>query len=202
MPEEVKPAAGTPEGGAKEVTQVTEPKTAAAVTEQKTEAPKTEVSTAKEPEKAAPVVPEKYDLKPAEGSRFKGELLDGLVSEAKEMKLTNEEAQAFLESKERALSAFVDHQVKQWDKEAKADKEIGGEKYAKSIEASRRVLRTFLPEHEEETLSFGSGVDPKWIKLLTRVAERMADDKFVQAPNSRGQGNKSIAERMYPNSPQ
>jgi len=179
-PVEVKPAEGaTPT-----------PPTPAAVTP--------EVPT-KTPEEAAPVVPEKYDLKLSEGSYLADQFfLDELTSELKEAGLSNEQAQLELERREKIVADVNARRKTEWIKAAQADKEIGGEKLKESLELSRRVIERFDPEILAELDSSGFGNSPKVIRLFTRIGKAMSDDTLV-VKGTQGAGRPPIEQRLYPN---
>lgn len=153
----------------------------------------------KTPEEAAPVVPEKYDLKLSEGSLLDAAVVSKVSDYAKSLGLTNEQAQAVLVEREEAVTSYVEERKTNWASQAQQDKEIGGEGLAKNLELSRRVLDRFAgPELKAELDRYGYGNSPEVIRLLTRIGKAMSDDTLV-VKGTQGAGRPPIEQRLYPN---
>lgn len=144
---------------------------------------------------AAPVVPEKYELTAPEGMTFDDEAMAVADPVFRELGLSNEAAQKLMpvagEFAQRVATAAVEKaqadsetqfaaQKAAWANEAKADAEIGGDKWDETVTLSARALdklgypagspfRQFLTET-------GLGNHPEMIRAMRRVGERVSDD--------------------------
>lgn len=126
---------------------------ATATTESTTEGTKTE------PEK--PAEPTKYELK-SEGLILDASQVEKTIAQAKQLGLTNDQAQALLNEKNEALSSYVSAQQEQlktksaeWLESVKADKDLGGEKLDQTL--------GFLKEAKEGKYAF---IEPELVKIL------------------------------------
>jgi len=107
----------------------------------------------KEEEEEKRVIPDKYELSLPENSPLSKSVLDKIASEAKELRLTNEEAQELVEREHNAVTSYVKEQQvvlanrsEAWVTEVKEDKELGGEDFEKNSELAKRVANTFCSE--------------------------------------------------------
>jgi hypothetical protein len=183
------------------------PETPAAPAEKTGDEPKVE------PSKEAPVVPEKYDLKLPQGSLLDQSRIDKIAATARERGLSNEQAQAMIESENSAVSEFVQStapggklwtkQIDKWEAEALADPEIGGspEKFAESKAIAKKAFDKYAPEESKAFLNQTAlGSHPALIKLFKRIGSAMKNDQTAH-----GQANpvsakpKSFEEVMYKN---
>jgi hypothetical protein len=198
MSEVVNPTTPAPDNTQAVPTDAPKPVESATQTAPKPADPTPEVPT-KTPAEAAPVVPEKYDLKLSEGSLLDPSVLGKIETYAKELKLTQEQATAVLAEREEAVASFVEERKATWMKETQADKEIGGEGLKNNLELSSRVLERFgSPELKAELDRSGYGNSPAVIRLLTRIGKAMSDDQLV-SKGTQGAGRPPIEERLYPN---
>jgi len=155
-------------------------------------------------DKDAKVVPEKYDLKLPEGSPLKADAIDKIAAIAKERGLSNEEAQAELNKESELIGTYVKGQaveadtVKEgWIAEAKSDKEIGGDNFAKSAETAKRVVKRFGTEAFEKALNeTGLGNHPEAVRVFTRIGKAMSEDQLV-LPGTQPAPRKSLEETLY-----
>lgn len=165
----------------------------------------------KEGEKSTPeerVVPEKYDLKAPDGSLLDATAIQNVAEFAKANKLTNKEAQAILDSQSAILTGYEVKQreeseklSKQWVDAAKADKEIGGDKFAESAEFATRFVDKFgSPELKEFLDRSGLGNHPEAIRMFAKCQREFENDKFVHGPQRGAEiKKKDTAEVLYGN---
>lgn len=167
--------------------------------------------------------PETYEVKVPEALAEKGMEFDkevfGLVEpELRAMNLSNDAAQrltnVYAEKVVPALVARGEKQAesaqleraatirKEWEDAAKADPEIGGQNYDKTVDACAQVwdrygikrgtgFRQLLDES-------GLGNHPEMLRFLSRVASTTGEGRFVPSDGSGGGGRKSDAEVFYP----
>lgn len=155
---------------------------------------------AKKPEGA----PEKYEaFKMPEGVTLDEELVGELGKAAKELNLSQEQAQkvADLGAKQAAklkttLEATIAKARTEWADAARADKEIGGDKFNENLGFAKKAMDQFAtPEMRAILNQSGLGNHPEMIRCFHRVGKAMAEDKFVSgaAPGA----DKDIADRLY-----
>lgn len=153
----------------------------------------------------APKAPDTYTLKLPDGSLLDAAHLERTAAFAKERGLSNEDAQKVLERDHATVVAFIEGQKQamvkkseEWVQFSKADKEIGGEAFAKNAELAKRVLEKYGTESLRKTLDeTGYGNHPELLRVFARVGKAMAEDTLVQ-PGASGAGTKSPESIMYP----
>lgn len=133
---------------------------------------------------------------------------EGLMAEfgpmAEELKLTQEQGQKLismhaktLQSMQEAQQAQRSEMIESWAKEAKADKEIGGDKFDANLSVAKSALDKFgTPELKEMLDSSGLGNHPEVIRFFHKVGKEISEDNPVSAKPDTGQ-KKSIEERLY-----
>lgn len=152
-------------------------------------------------------VPESYDLKLPENAHLDDKALEGVAEFAKELKLSNEQAQKLLERENAAVQSYVESQteqrqqdIKAWETEITADKEFGGDHLDESLEQAKTVLKRFDPDGGVLELldQSGYGSNPKVLRFLARIGKASKDDT-IHRGGAPGGGPKTLAERLYPN---
>jgi len=151
-----------------------------------------------------PAVPEKYEFKLPEGTVMDPEGLAAFEPIAKDLGLTQEQAQKLVDL-QLALNARGAEQAKaaqaQWLTDLKADKELGGPNLPTTAKNVTSALARFgSPELNQFLDSSGLGNYPALVKAFNRVGAAMAEDKVLPAgmpPAVR----KSTAEIMYDKTP-
>lgn len=160
-----------------------------------------------EPEVAAKVVPEKYELKLPEGSLIAAERLEKISQIAKEKGLSNDEAQALLQTEHEAVDTYAKRQSQEflavqgrWLDETKADPEVGGAKLAESVAYAEAAVAKFGdPELKEALNATGLGNHKHLVRMLARIGKAMAPDTLKRPSGNPPGEKKSHAERLYPN---
>lgn len=151
----------------------------------------------------APAVPEKYDFKLDEGSLLDAAYVEQFSQFAKEKKLTQDQAQEFLQREAQALNSFVQKQQQEFEKvqaewvnQIKTDPEIGGDKFNQSIELAHRALKEFASDSflkELETTGYGN--HPELVRVFAKIGNLIKEDKMI-SPSAAG-GTRSIEEIFY-----
>lgn len=143
---------------------------------------------AKDGDRADPadVVPEdgKYALTMPEGVEVDQALLDELGPEFKELGLTNSQAQkladkfiASQQAKAEAQGTRWSETITKWADDAKADKEIGGDKWDVTVAASQRAVKNLgTPELREYLNASGGGNHPELIRFMAKVGAMIKED--------------------------
>jgi len=124
-----------------------------------------------------------------------------------ESKLSVEQAQKLIQLQEKFLEktrARYHEQVDGWIKEGKKDPEFGGKDYEKNMAAVNKAFTTYGSESLGKFLDdYRFGDHPEVIRMFYRIGQTLTEDSKAGAgigkkPSSDG---KTLAERMYPNSP-
>ena len=153
-------------------------------------------------------VPEKYDFKAPEGLTLDQAGIDAFTPVAKELGLSNEQAQKLVDLYGSRMSeqfkaiqtqqaeAFVKQQ-ESWMAEFKADKDFGGERLDASLQQAEGAWKHFATQPEIEAIhKAGLANYPPLVKILARVGKEMGEGSFHQGgavPVS------DKAKRMFPN---
>lgn len=147
-----------------------------------------------------PAVPEKYEFAAPEGQELDANALAVFEPIAKELGLTQEQAQKLVDiypQIQQQQAEVWSKQVADWGEQVKADKEIGGDKFNASVGAAQRALDQFgNPELREYLQVSGLGNHPALVRFCAKVGKSMAEDSFV-VPNQGGQ--RSAADILYGN---
>lgn len=158
-------------------------------------------------EQGKPVaVPEKYDLKLKDNSGLDQSHVDALQSFAKERGLSNDQAQSILDRDAERLASFTKSSIEtakamgqKWVEEVKADAEIGGQHFQKTVEDAVSVINRFgTPELKKVLNSSGLGNHPEVIRMISRIAKTMGNDQLVVSNMDQAlPEKKSPAEILY-----
>ncbi|HBB0347660.1 TPA: peptidase [Escherichia coli] len=147
--------------------------------------------------------PEKYEFKPAEGQELDTAALEQFEPIARELNLTNEQAQKMVDLYGTKIMPMVQQQqaeawqktTEQWAADVKADKEIGGDKLTDNLSSAQRALDQFgTPELKEYLEGTGLGNHPELVKAFIKIGKAMSEDGMVDGSN---QGQRSAAEVLY-----
>jgi hypothetical protein len=160
-------------------------------------------------------VPETYTFEPPEGLELdegtKGRI-DAFAETAREMGLSQKQYQSLIEYdinraqqlNESAVESW-NGRVEDWRKSAKADKEIGGEKFAENLKVAENAIKQFgdpdlrallKSPSAENPNGLAIGNHPAVLRFLNRVGKAIADPGLLQgdaAPQTEG-----TLKRMYP----
>ena len=124
-----------------------------------------------------------------------------------ESKLSVEQAQKLIQLQEKFIektNARYHETVDGWIKEAKKDPEFGGKDYEKNMAAVNKAFKEYGSEALGKFLDdYRFGDHPEVIRMFYRIGQTLKEDSKAGAgigkkPSSDG---KTLAERMYPNSP-
>lgn len=147
-----------------------------------------------------PAAPEKYEFAAPEGQELDANALSVFEPIAKELGLTQEQAQKLVDiypQIQQQQAEAWSKQIAEWGEQVKADKEIGGDKFNASVGLAQRALDQFgNPELREYLNASGLGNHPALVRFCTKVGKSMAEDSFV-VPNQGGQ--RSTADILYGN---
>ncbi|CAI1025321.1 Uncharacterised protein [Serratia ficaria] len=147
-----------------------------------------------------PAAPEKYEFAAPDGQELDANALSVFEPIAKELGLTQEQAQKLVDiypQIQQQQAEAWSKQVAEWGEQVKADKEIGGDRFTASVGLAQRALDQFgNPELREYLNASGLGNHPALVRFCAKVGKSMAEDSFV-VPNQGGQ--RSAADILYGN---
>jgi hypothetical protein len=166
----------------------------------------TKQETTQEPkdQKEGQVESSEYNLKLPDDAFIDEKHVQAVSEYAKELKLTNEQAQKLIERDNTLLSSYVESQkqmleqkTQSWVNELKTDKEFGGEAFTKNTELARRALDRFAPQELKQFLNeTGFGNNPLLVKTFHKIGLAMSDDEFVTT-GTQPSAPKPIEEVFY-----
>lgn len=154
-----------------------------------------------------PVVPEKYEFKTPEGVTLDAEVLGEFEGIAKELKLSQEDAQKVADLGAKLSQKFAASQAKAiedassaWVAAVTSDKEIGGEKLTENLASAQKALKAFgSPELTALLDSSRLGNHPEVIRLMAKVGKEISEDRMVTGGAGPQRGDaKSAASVLYP----
>ncbi|MDW5502458.1 hypothetical protein R6Y99_21915 [Pseudomonas lundensis] len=147
-----------------------------------------------------PAAPEKYELAAPEGQELDANALAVFEPIAKELGLTQEQAQKLVDiypQIQQQQAEAWSKQGEEWREQVKSDKEIGGDKYTANVGNAQKALDQFgspaLREYLETTLL---GNHPELVRFFAKVGKAVSEDTMVM-PNNGGQ--LSAADVLYGN---
>jgi hypothetical protein len=157
---------------------------------------------AEQAEEAKPEgAPEKYEFVEPEGAKFDPAVLDTFSEVAKELNLSQENAQKVLDKMGPVMAERQAEAVKaiheQWVADAKADKEFGGAKLDENLAFAKQAREGLgTPELTAFLNETGLGNHPEVIRFFVRAGKAISNDAFVSGgPNNAP--DVSLAQRMY-----
>lgn len=133
---------------------------------------------------AAPVVPEKYEFQFADGEQVDPKVVDAYSAVAKDLKLSQADAQKMLE---KMVPAFRDSLTEQqtqaaqaWAEASKTDKEFGGPSMDANLAVAKQALEAFgSPELRALLEKTGLGNHPEVIRMFYRAGKSIQTDRLV-----------------------
>ena len=159
---------------------------------------------------AKPVgVPEKYELKAPEGMTFHPESVAKFEALARELGYDNDQAQNIVDVINGEVQATQTRQMEAWQQqqetwvnELKADKEIGGANFDRTVSRAQSFAKVLDPSGKFGELidALGVGNHPALVRGFEKLGALMEDDGPIDSgsPSLKALGAKS----MFPNSPE
>ncbi|WP_272688424.1 MULTISPECIES: peptidase [unclassified Providencia] len=182
------------EGAAATTTETTAVKTETSTTGDQTTTTGTETdkandtsSTKQEGDDKKPVsaAPEKYEFTAGEGQELDKEAVAAFEPIARELGLSNEQAQKIVDVYGSTImpqiakqqEAAWQKQVTEWAETVKADKELGS---VESIGNAQKAMDQFgTPELKQYLNDSGLGNHPELFRIFSRIGKAMSEDGFV-----------------------
>lgn len=153
--------------------------------------------------KPTPKAPEQYaDFTVPEGYTLQGELGDEFKAIAKELDLTQEQAQKLINldvKRGQAIQQETHKASAEWLAQTQADKEIGGTALTENVALAKKALDTFgTPELKTLLQQSGLGNHPEIIRAFYRAGKAISEDSFVPGGTS-SQAPGDPAKTLFPN---
>lgn len=184
-------------------------------TEQAEDTTKGEVQT--DPKDAKPEgAPEKYEFTPPEGVTLDPAILEKFEPLARELNLSNENANKLiplaaelLQNQQKVQAEAWSKQIAEWGDVVKADKVLGGENLPGTLKAAGTFMKWLgMPEltalmdiaTPENPSGLGLGNHPVLVAAFAKAGKAMAEDGFIPASRE-ASGKKDLAHQMYPEMP-
>ena len=151
-------------------------------------------------------MPEQYaDFAFEDGKALDAELADDIKATAKELGLTQSQAQKLAdlalkrtESAQSKQAEMLAQARDEWAGQAKADKEFGGDAIEANLATARKALDTFgTPELKALLNESGLGNHPEVIRFFYRSGKAISEDRVIRG-GAAGQPT-DPAKRMFPN---
>lgn len=150
--------------------------------------------------------PEKYDFSMPEGYQADPAVMEKFQGIARELNLTQEQAQKLvaLDAERVAASgeaqkAQFAQQVEAWVGELKNDKTFGGANFDGNVKIAQKAMADFgSPELKQMLETSGLGSHPEVVRLFHRIGQQLSEGS-VHRTTSDIPAERSLAERMYPN---
>ncbi len=131
--------------------------------------------------------PEKYeDFKLPEGIEMDQAALDKFLPLAKEVNLTQEQAQKFIDLRAETVQAESKNQWDVWNKtqdtwvtEAKGDSEIGGANFDENVGLAKKTMEAYGNESLKDLIDVtGAGNHKEFIRFLAKIGKDIGEDKL------------------------
>lgn len=175
----------------------------------KAEHDKTKPADDKDKNAAADKVPEdgKYTLAMPEGVEVDQELVDAVSPRFKELGLTQKQAQALTDDFIKVQTARAAKQgetwgntIQKWVDDAKADKEIGGDKWDGTVKDAMRAVNALgTPALKEYLQASGGGNHPELIRVFAKAGKLIKEDDPAKG-GAEGAGKPADAAHvLFPN---
>ena len=157
-------------------------------------------------EEEAQGAPEKYEWNLGEGVEVNEELAGEFEPIARELNLSNEQANKLasemLPKVQKQMHDQWQKQVDDWRQAAESDKEFGGAKFEQTMKDARKTLEAYgSPELTEVLDQTGLGNHPALVRMFAQMGASMKEDQVVKAGNTPA-GKKDLTEVFYPSSKQ
>ncbi len=153
------------------------------------------------------VVPEKYEFAAPEGATLDADAVGELEGIARDLKLTQEEAQKVADIGAKMAQKWDTKQAEnlqtaaaEWAASATTDSEYGGDKLTESLVTAKKALDAFgTPELRSLLNDSRLGNHPEVIRFMVRAGKAISEDRMVTGGAGPATGTQSTAKSLYPN---
>lgn len=157
--------------------------------------------------------PENYEFKAPEGLELDSGMVEQFTPIAKELNLTNDQAQKLVDLYAGQVQNLAKANVERWEtlvsgwaESSKNDPEFGGKNLEISLGHARKALKTLgddglnqilAPPSAQNPNGMGLGNHPAVIRLLARIGKGMGEDN-THIQNNQAPTQIDIARKMFP----
>lgn len=157
-------------------------------------------------DKAKDGAPEKYEFKLPEGAQADEALLSEFTPLAKELNLSQDQAQKLVDlyaktqgAAQKSVADHWDNLNKEWQGKVSSDKEYGGADLDKNVAIAKKAIDAFgTPELKDALNLTGVGNHPEIVRFFYRVGKAISDDKF-DTGNAKTNAPRDAAKLLFPN---
>lgn len=152
--------------------------------------------------------PEKYeDFKAPEGQTLDASVMTEFSGLAKELDLPQDKAQALVtklapviaKQQNDHINATLAKADTEWLAASKTDSEFGGTDFDKNVGIAKNAINTFGTDAFKQFLDQSRmGNHPEWVRFAYRIGKAISQDGKVIAGAQPGQGNKTLADQLWP----
>lgn len=147
--------------------------------------------------------PDRYEFQAPEGQSYTPSVIDAYSEVAKEIGLSQESAQKVLDRVSPAMAAAQQAQLaaafKQWEADARADQEFGGDKFDANLGIANKALDELgTPELRGLLKESGLGSHPEVLRFFYRAGKAISEDTRTVTGGQRAAAV-APAKRMFPN---
>ncbi len=151
--------------------------------------------------------PEKYEFKAPEGVTLDADALGEFEAFAKELKLSQGDAQKVADIGAKMSQKWAANQAEaiqtaaaEWAAAATADKEYGGDKLSENLGVAKKALDAFgTPELRTLLNDSRLGNHPEVIRFMVRAGKAISEDRMVTGGAGPATAATSTAKALYPN---
>ncbi|MGP1254934.1 MAG: hypothetical protein ACTS10_11005 [Kiloniellales bacterium] len=141
------------------------------------------------PDEAKEEVPETYELTAPEGQELDAEAVEAFTPVAKELGLTNSQAQKLTDLHAKAMQRQGEvmlqrhgEMVAGWTKDSRSDPEIGGDKLDETLRLGKAAMQHAFDKPTQDLLKhFGLLNHPGFIRGMRDFGQIVTDDRFVES---------------------
>jgi hypothetical protein len=143
------------------------------------------------------------ELKNPEGMEIDGDSMSVFKQVAKDLELTQEQAQTMLEKMAPAMNArqaeLMSKARDDWRQQATTDKEFGGDQLNANLAVAKKAMDAFgTPELTKLLNESGLGNHPEVIRVFYRAGKAISEDGFVSGQSTQSRVD-DPAKRLFPN---
>lgn len=144
--------------------------------------------------------PDKYEFTAPEGSEFDPGVIEAFSSAARELNLTQDQAQSILDKVAPVIQSQQESRIAQvqaeWLESARVDSEFGGQNLEQNMAVAKKAMDAFATPALRDLLnSSGLGNHPEVIRVFYRAGKVISEDVFVS--RSQGVGDQRDARNHY-----
>jgi len=148
-----------------------------------------------------PAAPQDYTFTAPQDVTVDDAVLGAFSDVAKELALPQDAAQTLLDKMAPVMASRQQEQVqaarKQWEADARADAEFGGDKLTENLAVAKRAMDAFAtPELKTLLNESGLGNHPEIIRAFYRAGRAISEDGFV-AGSRQPASRQNTAQRLY-----